>query len=116
MLSAFLAIYIINKNRKKIANISKLIDRPDKIRKLHKKSTPLLGGIMIFSSTLLTSLYLFFFQELAQTYLIIFGCATCCLLLGLIDDIKKVSYKYKFIILTIIFYFFTIQIRAKNLL
>ena len=62
-LSSFLAIYIINKNRKKIANISKLIDRPDKIRKLHKKSTPLLGGIMIFSSTLLTSLYLFFFQE-----------------------------------------------------
>jgi len=107
MLLSLLAIYIINKNRKKIANITKLIDRPDKIRKLHKKSTPLLGGIMIFSSTFLSSLYLFFFLELTQTYLIIFGCATCCLLLGLIDDIKKVPYKDKFIILTIIFYFFT---------
>lgn len=104
---SLLIIYLINKYRKEIGNKTKLLDKPDKIRKFHKKITPLLGGIMIFSSFILINMYLIFFKELSKTSLIIFlSCATC-LILGLIDDIKNISYKYKFTTLIIIFYFFS---------
>ena len=55
-LFSLLIIYFINKYRKEIGKKTKLIDRPDKIRKLHKKPTPLLGGIMVFSSFILINL------------------------------------------------------------
>ena len=103
---SLLVIYLINKYRKEIGKITKLIDKPDKIRKFHTKITPLLGGIMIFSSFILINLYLIFFKELNKTSLIIFISCTTCLILGLIDDIKNISYKYKFAILIIIFYLF----------
>ena len=69
---SLLIIYFINKHRKKISIKTKLIDRPDKIRKLHKNPTPLLGGIMVFSSFILINLYLVFFQGIDKTSLIIF--------------------------------------------
>jgi UDP-GlcNAc:undecaprenyl-phosphate GlcNAc-1-phosphate transferase len=101
---SFLIVYLLNKYRKEIGKKTKLIDRPDKIRKLHQKPTSLLGGTMIFSSFILINLYLIFFPGLDKTSLIIFfGCAGC-FILGLTDDIKKISYKYKFLILIIIFY------------
>jgi UDP-GlcNAc:undecaprenyl-phosphate/decaprenyl-phosphate GlcNAc-1-phosphate transferase len=101
---SFFIIFIIDKFKHKISKITNLVDHPDSNRKFHSKATPLLGGIMIFSSFLLINLYLIFFQTLSKTSLIIFlGCASC-LALGLIDDIKRISYKYKFLILIIIFY------------
>jgi UDP-GlcNAc:undecaprenyl-phosphate GlcNAc-1-phosphate transferase len=106
ILFSLLIIFLINKYRSKIAIKTNLIDKPDKIRKLHKKPIPLLGGTMIFSSFVLINLYLIFFQELEKNSLIIFLCCMFCFVLGLIDDIKKISYKYKFLILFIIFYTF----------
>ena len=103
---SLLIIYLINKFRKKIASVTKLIDKPDKFRKFHKNIIPLLGGIMIFSSFILINLYLIFIKELNKTSLIIFFSCSTCLILGLIDDIKNISYKYKFLILIIIFYLF----------
>lgn len=105
-LFSLLIIFLVNKYKKSIGKKTGLIDQPDKIRKLHKKPTPLLGGPMIFSSFFLVNLYLIFFQELKKISLIIFAVCTFCLVLGLVDDIKKISYKYKFLILTIIFGFF----------
>ena len=99
-------IYLINKYRLRISKTTKLIDRPDTIRKFHKKRTPLLGGIMIFLSFALINLHLIFFQELTKINLIIFLCCSFSLALGLIDDIKKISYKFKFLILIIIYFFF----------
>ena len=61
---SLLIIYLINKFRKKIASVTKLIDKPDKFRKFHKNIIPLLGGIMIFSSFILINLYLIFIKEL----------------------------------------------------
>ena len=59
---SFLIIYLTNKYRKTIGKKTKLIDKPDKIRKFHKEPTPLLGGIMIFLSFLsLSDLHLCFF-------------------------------------------------------
>ena len=99
-------IYLINKFKETIAKKNKLLDKPDKIRKFHKKQTPLLGGIMIFSSFLLINLNIIFFQSFNNNLFTIFICCSCCFVLGLIDDVKKVSYKYKFFILIIIFYIF----------
>lgn len=59
---------------------------------------------MIFSSYLLINLYLVFVQDLNKTSLIVFFSCLACFLLGLIDDVKKISYKNKFLILIIIFY------------
>jgi len=97
-------IYLIDKNKGRIVKKIKIIDKPDKVRKLHKKPTPLLGGMMIFSSFLLINLYLFFLHNLSKTSFIILICCTACLILGIIDDIKKISYKFKFSILILIFY------------
>jgi UDP-GlcNAc:undecaprenyl-phosphate GlcNAc-1-phosphate transferase len=102
---SLLNIYFINKYRKVIGKKTKLIDKPDKIRKLHIGPTPLLGGIMVFSSFFLINLYLIFFQDFNSSFLILFSICTGCLVLGLIDDLKKISYKYKFLILIIIFLF-----------
>jgi UDP-GlcNAc:undecaprenyl-phosphate GlcNAc-1-phosphate transferase len=102
---SLLKIYFINKYRKVISKKTKLIDKPDKIRKLHKKPTPLLGGMMVFSSFVLINLYLIFFKDLNSSSLIILASCVGCLVLGFVDDIKKISYKYKFLILIIIFLF-----------
>ena len=102
---SLLTIYFINKYRKEIGKKTKLIDKPDKIRKLHTRPTPLLGGIMVFSSFFLINLYLRFFQDFNYSFLIIFLICTGCLVLGLIDDLKKISYKYKFLILIFFFLF-----------
>jgi UDP-GlcNAc:undecaprenyl-phosphate GlcNAc-1-phosphate transferase len=99
-------IYLIDKNKNRIVKKIKIIDKPDKIRKLHKKPTPLLGGMMIFSSFFLINLYLFFLHNLSKTSFIILICCAACLILGLIDDIKKISYKFKFLILIVIFFLF----------
>ena len=104
LIFSFLSIFTINQFGVKISKRTKLIDHPDSIRKFHTKSVPLLGGIMLFSSYLLIHLYLVFFQDLNKISLIVFFSCLSCFLLGLIDDTKKISYKYKFLILIIIFY------------
>ena len=67
---SLLIIYLINKYKKKISKKTKLLDRPDRIRKLHKKPTPLLGGIMAFSSFLVINIYIIFFNYLNKNYFI----------------------------------------------
>lgn len=103
VLSLF-AILFINQFRIKISSTFNLIDSPDNIRKFHFKPVPLLGGIMIFLPFLIINLHSIFFQQIENPQLIIFICCTSCLILGLIDDIKTISYKYKFLYLIIIFY------------
>ncbi|MBD3247964.1 hypothetical protein GF382_01580, partial [Candidatus Falkowbacteria bacterium] len=49
VISALLAFFL-TKTIKKIAIRFQIIDKPDMIRKIHKKSTPLLGGVAIFVS------------------------------------------------------------------
>jgi len=103
---SLLIIYLINKYKSEIVKKTKLLDRPDKIRKLHKKPTPLLGGMMAFSSFLFVNLYLIFLGNFNKTSFIILTCCLSCLILGFIDDVKRVSYKYKFLFLIVIFYLF----------
>ena len=51
--------FYFNKIKKKI----KIYDYPDKIRKFHKKSTPLLGGAIIFSSLIIIFIFEYFFNN-----------------------------------------------------
>ena len=103
---ALLIIFFVDRFRIVISEKTKLIDKPNKIRKFHKKDTPLLGGIMIFSTFFLINIYLFFFGTLDKIDQIIFFTSTCCFFLGLVDDSRKLTYKYKFISLIILFTFF----------
>lgn len=101
---SLIGILIINQFRDSLSKTFLLIDNPDNVRKFHSKSVPLLGGIMIFVPFLIINLYSIIFDQIENTYLIIFICSTCCLIVGLVDDIKSLSYKYKFLYLIVIFY------------
>ena len=105
-LISLFTILIINQFRDRISKTFGLVDNPDNNRKFHSKSVPLLGGIMIFLPFLIINLYSIIFHQIENAYLIIFICCTCCLIVGLIDDIKTISYKYKFLYLIVIFYIF----------
>ncbi len=99
-------IFFVNKFRLIISQKLKLFDIPDKIRKFHKSNTPLLGGIMLNISIIFLILYSLMFNEYNKVILTIFIGSSFCFLIGLIDDIFKISYKYKFILLSFFFYFF----------
>jgi UDP-GlcNAc:undecaprenyl-phosphate GlcNAc-1-phosphate transferase len=103
---SFLIIFIINHFRHKLSKITNLVDYPDNNRKFHSKPVPLLGGIMIFLPFILINYYLNVFENLNKTHFIIFLCCLSCMIIGLADDIKNMSYKYKFIILSIVFFLF----------
>jgi len=103
---SLLIIFFINKFSSKISIKTKLIDKPDNIRKFHKKEVPLLGGLMIFSSFCAINLYLYLFQDFDKNTAIVFATTTCCFIVGLVDDYRGLAYKYKFFFLIIFFYFF----------
>jgi len=99
---SLLLIFYLNSNRIKISQYTKLIDKPDLIRKFHSKDTPLLGGIMIFSIFILLNIYILLTENFTKTDLIIFLTCALFFIVGLIDDLKNLNYKYKFLTLTII--------------
>lgn len=77
---------------KKVAIKIGATDKPDE-RKIHKKEMPRLGGLAIFASFCLTSIFIFNHLEnhirgLVIGAFVIFIC-------GVIDDIKPLSYKSK---------------------
>lgn len=82
----------------KISNFVGALDKPNS-RKIHKKPIPTLGGLAIFFGFLLG--YMFFAQQstlmlsiLIASFIIVFT--------GLIDDIKPMRARYKFIIQIIV--------------
>jgi UDP-GlcNAc:undecaprenyl-phosphate GlcNAc-1-phosphate transferase len=103
---SFFIIFLINHFRHKLSKITNLIDYPDNKRKFHSKPVPLLGGIMIFLPFILINYYLNVFENFNKTHFIIFLCCLSCMTIGLVDDIKNISYRHKFIILSILFFLF----------
>ena len=79
---------------KKIAEHVGAIDYPNE-RKVHKKPMPRLGGLAIFSSFLIG--YILFAEPTVQMNSILIG-GFIIILLGIFDDIKPISAKYKFIV------------------
>jgi len=107
--------FYFNKIEKKI----KIYDYPDKIRKFHKKSTPMLGGAIIFFSLTIIFIYEYFFNnnDLAQlgfykkNILLFFIFSLIIFFTYLFDDIKGIKPNFKLFLLLI---FITLYLILDN--
>lgn len=94
-----------------------LFDQPDKKRKIHKKSVPLLGGLFLVFNLSAILIYKTFFDnssnfeffENYKNYNFFFIICLCFYLIGYYDDKYKISYNLKFflsiILILLTFYF-----------
>ena len=100
----------------KIEKKIKIYDHPDKIRKFHKNSTPILGGAIIFSSFIIIFIYEYFFNnnDLAQlgfykkNILLFFIFSLLIFFTYLFDDIKGIKPNLKLTLLSIFITFYLI--------
>jgi len=90
---SFLLSFLLTLVMRFIATKLKILDLPDE-RKIHEKSIPLLGGLAIYFSYVVT-IFLNFSFSIELKGVIIGG--TIILLVGLIDDIKSLSATWKLI-------------------
>ncbi len=104
ILIIYLTISICSKNSNIITKFIPAIDYPNK-RKLHKKPTPLIGGIILILIIILSLLfnYLFFNSEIYYEILVI---SLIAFVLGLVDDIRDLSPYLKLSTLFMIIFFF----------
>jgi UDP-GlcNAc:undecaprenyl-phosphate GlcNAc-1-phosphate transferase len=117
-LISVLFFFILYKNINLITEKLNLIDYPDKKRKLHKKKTPLIGGLIIF----LCFVYLIVIDQLFSTnsnfiFKIIFILSPI-FIIGLLDDIHNFSPTNKTIslsLLILLFLYFDKQFLLKQL-
>jgi len=100
-----LTIFFINRFRTIIAQKTNLIDKPNKLRKFHLKETPLLGGLMIYSTFIYINFYLYFFSDYDNIEIVIFAVSSCFFIIGLIDDNRGIPYSYKLAASFILLYF-----------
>ena len=96
----FLINQIILNYREKIASNFKLYDFPNN-RKIHKKPTPLIGGICLFATIIVAYFLSLIYREInLQNFITSIVFFIIFFLTGLIDDIKQISAKKRtFIIL-----------------
>jgi len=93
LLFAFLLSFLFTPVIRYVATKLKILDIPEE-RKIHKKPIPLLGGLAIYISYVVTIFFNFSFSiELKG---VVIG-GTIILLVGLIDDIWKVSATWKLV-------------------
>jgi UDP-GlcNAc:undecaprenyl-phosphate GlcNAc-1-phosphate transferase len=117
-LISLLLFFILYKNINLITEKLNLIDYPDKKRKLHKKKTPLIGGLIIF----LCFVYLIVIDQLFSInsnyiFKIIFILSPI-FIIGLLDDIHNFSPTNKTIslsLLILLFLYFDKQFLLKEL-
>jgi len=93
-------------NYKKLSRLINVYDKPDKIRKFHKKPVPVLGGILISVNFFLflpilvyfkgTSTFLIFSDY--KNFLLFYIFFLIFFLIGLFDDIKNLSPKLRLIL------------------
>jgi UDP-GlcNAc:undecaprenyl-phosphate GlcNAc-1-phosphate transferase len=103
---SLLIFFILYKNINLITKKLNLIDYPDKKKKLHKKKTPLIGGLLIF----LCFVYLVIIDQLFYTnsnlnFKIIFILLSI-FIIGLLDDIHNFSPSIKTMSLSFLILFF----------
>lgn len=97
----FLIIFFL---KDKIVKKLNLVDKPDRVLKIHKSSVPILGGFILLTN----SLFLIYFSIIENNiyYLKIILLSFSISLFGLIDDIKNIKPNTKFIFLTFFLTFF----------
>ena len=93
-------IYFTLRYRNYIAERLNLIDFPSQ-DKIHKKPTPLLGGILVYLSFLI-----FVFNSVVGNYeifsVLIFISSTVFFIIGILDDKKNLGYKFKFFLFILV--------------
>jgi UDP-GlcNAc:undecaprenyl-phosphate GlcNAc-1-phosphate transferase len=105
----FLTIFFSISYCQRISQILKIIDKPSK-KKIHKKPTPLIGGLIIF--VLLIEIFAFQYYNYLKNLDIIILLTICffCFITGLIDDqINIRSYLKLFIIFFILLFLLNIS-------
>lgn len=90
----FFASLVLVPLAKKIANHVGALDLPNE-RKIHKKAMPRMGGLAIYGSFLIG--YILYGELTTQMLSILIG-SFIIFLLGIFDDIKPISAKYKFLV------------------
>nr|WP_306302226.1 hypothetical protein [Shewanella marina] len=76
---------------RKIAKRIGLVDQPN-ARKLHHGAIPLVGGISIFSTLVVTFLI---FMPMSNNLTIYLGCSAVLIIVGVLDDYYDVSFKVR---------------------
>ncbi|MBM7615118.1 glycosyltransferase family 4 protein [Alkaliphilus hydrothermalis] len=94
-LIALMTSYILTPYAIKIAHRIGAIDVPKDNRRVHKTPIPRLGGLAIFSAFVITSLVMIPVNK--QLAGILVG-ASMIVLIGIIDDVKQISAKYKLVV------------------
>lgn len=76
------------------------VDVPDGVRKIHTKTTPYGGGIAMFIAFILTFCVsiVHYDLEINGKLVALVGASLIMLLIGLLDDIKPIDAKYKFLV------------------
>ena len=90
---SFFLAFLLTKVMRRIALRLKILDHPEE-RKIHKMPIPLLGGLAIYTSYVVT-VFLNFNFSIELKGIVIGG--TIILLVGIIDDIKHLSATWKLI-------------------
>ncbi|EAS44687.1 hypothetical undecaprenylphosphateN-acetylglucosamine 1-phosphatetransferase [Photobacterium profundum 3TCK] len=102
MTSAFFFVFITSFCMlficRKLAKAVGLVDKPN-ARKHHQGVIPLVGGVSIFLTLIVTS---FLFPQLKVVSPLFLSCATILVVTGVIDDRYDISFKARLIIQTII--------------
>ena len=97
-------------NNDKIANLLKLYDKPDNVRKIHKSNVPLTGGIFVLLNILIIIIFLSinnsYFERLGifkdtQDLIIFLLSSILFFLIGFFDDKYDVSANKKFMVMII---------------
>lgn len=90
--------YLLTPYAKKLANKIGAIDVPKDNRRVHKKPIPRLGGIAIYLAFIITSVFISIFNSnllySSEFRGILIG-STIIVLVGVIDDVKEISAKFK---------------------
>lgn len=91
--------------RKFIAEKVNIFDYPNENRKIHKKPTPLIGGIVIIFNLILVNLYLVLSNQITNLDILILIFCITSFFTGLVDDINKISSIKKLILIGIAYIF-----------
>ncbi|WP_297481084.1 UDP-N-acetylglucosamine--undecaprenyl-phosphate N-acetylglucosaminephosphotransferase [uncultured Photobacterium sp.] len=89
-ITSFITLFIMRKVAKKIG----LVDKPN-ARKLHQGVVPLVGGISVYLSLLIT--FILFLPTSLNIWLYL-GCAAILIVLGAIDDYLDISFKIRLLV------------------
>ena len=101
-----------------------LYDYPDGIRKLHKKKTPLVGGVYIFLSILIYIIFFsyfninkfeYFYLFSNKSILVFFSSFTLIFVLGFLDDKFSISPDKKLFCLFFIIYLYVLSDNTVNI-